>query len=99
VIGDTVHLVDVTTGSAASLTPQDGGWSVREGGPARLWDRIEHVLDADVVSLGPHLGDDLLQVDRVPQDHDVEHQSQRYLELSRVLPCQWPERVAGMSGM
>lgn len=44
--GDTVHLVDVTTGSAATLTPHDGGWSVREGRPARLWERIEHVLDA-----------------------------------------------------
>jgi hypothetical protein len=44
-VGDTVHLVDVTTGSAAAH-PHDGGWSVWEGGPARLWERIEHVLDA-----------------------------------------------------
>ncbi|MFD4994828.1 ATP-grasp peptide maturase system methyltransferase [Streptomyces buecherae] len=45
-VGEVVHLVDVVTGSAATLTPSDGGWSVRQGGPVRLWERIEHVLDA-----------------------------------------------------
>ncbi|MGW4995407.1 ATP-grasp peptide maturase system methyltransferase [Streptomyces mirabilis] len=45
-VGEVVHLVDVVTGSAATLTPGDGGWQVREGGPAKLWERIERVLDA-----------------------------------------------------
>ncbi|WP_406730022.1 ATP-grasp peptide maturase system methyltransferase [Streptomyces sp. NBC_01794] len=44
--GEVVHLVDVVTGSAATLTPHNCGWRVREGGPMRLWDRIERVLDA-----------------------------------------------------
>lgn len=45
-VGEVVHLVDVVTGSAATLTPADGGWAVREGGPVKLWERIERVLDA-----------------------------------------------------
>lgn len=45
-VGDVVHLVDVVTGSAATLTPYGGGWQVREAGPVRLWERIERVLDA-----------------------------------------------------
>ncbi|MEW2530291.1 ATP-grasp peptide maturase system methyltransferase [Streptomyces sp. NPDC047071] len=46
-VGQAVHLVDVVTGSAATLTPHDnGGWAVREGGPVKLWERIEHLLDA-----------------------------------------------------
>ncbi|MGW7004162.1 ATP-grasp peptide maturase system methyltransferase [Streptomyces sp. NPDC054933] len=45
-VGETVHLVDVTTNSAATLTPDESGWQVREGGPVRLWERIERVLDA-----------------------------------------------------
>ncbi|WP_116209171.1 ATP-grasp peptide maturase system methyltransferase [Streptomyces olivoreticuli] len=45
-VGEVMHLVDVTTGSAATLTPAGGRWEVREGGPVRLWERIETVLDA-----------------------------------------------------
>ncbi|MFI8848703.1 ATP-grasp peptide maturase system methyltransferase [Streptomyces sp. NPDC053499] len=45
-VGQTMHLVDVVTGSAATLTPDHDGWQVREGGPVRLWERIERVLDA-----------------------------------------------------
>ncbi|WP_329383028.1 ATP-grasp peptide maturase system methyltransferase [Streptomyces sp. NBC_01716] len=45
-VGEVVHLVDVVTGSAATLTPDDGPWQVREGGPVRLWERVERVLDA-----------------------------------------------------
>ncbi len=45
-VGEVVHLVDVVTGSAATLTPDDGGWQVRERGPVRLWEQMEHVLDA-----------------------------------------------------
>ncbi|MFJ7206224.1 ATP-grasp peptide maturase system methyltransferase [Streptomyces sp. NPDC098789] len=45
-VDEVVHLVDVVTGSAATLTPGNGGWAVREGGPVKLWERIERVLDA-----------------------------------------------------
>ncbi|MEU3529065.1 ATP-grasp peptide maturase system methyltransferase [Streptomyces sp. NPDC038707] len=45
-VGDVVHLVDVVTGSAASLTPGEDRWEVREGGPVKLWERIERVLSA-----------------------------------------------------
>jgi protein-L-isoaspartate O-methyltransferase len=45
-VGDIVHLVDVVTGSAATLTLYDSGWRVREGGSVKLWERIERVLDA-----------------------------------------------------
>jgi len=45
-VGEVVHLVDVVTGSAATLTPEGSGWAVREGGPVKLWERIERVLDA-----------------------------------------------------
>ncbi|MFV0135777.1 ATP-grasp peptide maturase system methyltransferase [Streptomyces sp. HMX87] len=41
-----VRLVDVGTGSAATLSVSGGVWDVREGGPLRLWERVEHVLDA-----------------------------------------------------
>lgn len=45
--GDSVHLVDVVSGSAAELMPDaDGGWRVREGGRVRLWERVESMLDA-----------------------------------------------------
>ncbi|MFG3657283.1 ATP-grasp peptide maturase system methyltransferase [Streptomyces sp. NPDC047706] len=45
-IGGAVHLIDVVTGSAATLTSNGRVWEVREGGPARLWMRIEQVIDA-----------------------------------------------------
>ncbi|MFD4634817.1 ATP-grasp peptide maturase system methyltransferase [Streptomyces sp. NPDC058284] len=45
-VGDVVHLVDVVTGSAATLTPVEGWWEVREGGPVKLWERIERVMSA-----------------------------------------------------
>ncbi|MEU7044959.1 ATP-grasp peptide maturase system methyltransferase [Streptomyces varsoviensis] len=45
-VGETFHLIDVVSGSAAALTPHDGDWVVREGGPLRLWERIERVLDS-----------------------------------------------------
>ncbi|WP_327188335.1 hypothetical protein [Streptomyces sp. NBC_01334] len=41
-----MHLVDVVTGSAATLTPAGGRWEVREGGLLRLWERIETVFSA-----------------------------------------------------
>ncbi|MGX1853079.1 ATP-grasp peptide maturase system methyltransferase [Streptomyces sp. NPDC055299] len=45
-VGRTVHLVDVITGSAATLTPSGNCWEVREGGPIKLWERIEDILSA-----------------------------------------------------
>ncbi|MFE7268428.1 ATP-grasp peptide maturase system methyltransferase [Streptomyces sp. NPDC057592] len=45
-VGEVVHLIDVVTGSAATLTPHGGEWQVREGRTVKLWERIEHVLDA-----------------------------------------------------
>ncbi|MGY3203282.1 ATP-grasp peptide maturase system methyltransferase [Streptomyces sp. TE5632] len=45
-VGDVVHLVDVVSGSAATLTPDGDGWQVREAGPDGLWERVERVLDA-----------------------------------------------------
>ncbi|MEU5022999.1 ATP-grasp peptide maturase system methyltransferase [Streptomyces milbemycinicus] len=45
-VGEVVHLVDVVTGSAAVLSPDDSAWRVREGGPVALWERLERVLDA-----------------------------------------------------
>jgi hypothetical protein len=45
-VGDVVHLVDVISGSAATLAPDgEGGWRVREGGPVRLWESVERVID------------------------------------------------------
>lgn len=45
-VGETVHLADVTTGAAATLTPTNRGWQVREGGPVRLWQRTLDAYDA-----------------------------------------------------
>jgi methyltransferase of ATP-grasp peptide maturase system len=45
-VDEVVHWVDVVSGSAATLTPLDGEWHVREGGPVTLWERVESVLDA-----------------------------------------------------
>lgn len=45
-IGDVICLVDVATGSVALLTPQEREWRVRETGPVKLWQQVEHVLDS-----------------------------------------------------
>ncbi|MFI8992140.1 ATP-grasp peptide maturase system methyltransferase [Streptomyces antimycoticus] len=46
-IGEVMHLIDVVTGSAATLTPRENGdWEVCEDGPVKLWERIEQVLSA-----------------------------------------------------
>lgn len=39
------HLIDVVTGSVATLEPGADGWQVRETGPAKLWHHVEEVLD------------------------------------------------------
>ncbi|MFE0807731.1 ATP-grasp peptide maturase system methyltransferase [Streptomyces sp. NPDC058848] len=41
-----LHLIDVVSGSAATLTPEGGDWRVREGGPLKLWSRVEYFIDA-----------------------------------------------------
>nr|WP_199818683.1 methyltransferase domain-containing protein [Streptomyces leeuwenhoekii] len=41
-----VHVIDISTGAAATLTPANGGWQVREGGPVRLWERVEQIVDS-----------------------------------------------------
>ncbi|MCO5996339.1 ATP-grasp peptide maturase system methyltransferase [Actinoallomurus rhizosphaericola] len=46
VVGDVLHLVDVVSGSAATLTPAGDDWQVREVGRVKLWERIERILDA-----------------------------------------------------
>lgn len=47
VVDEAVHLVDVVSGSVATLAPcGDDGWEVRQSGRRRLWDRVETVLDA-----------------------------------------------------
>ncbi|WP_245918670.1 ATP-grasp peptide maturase system methyltransferase [Actinomadura mexicana] len=43
---EAVQLIDVTTGSAATLIPGPDGWQVRQAGPLRLWDTVEAVWDA-----------------------------------------------------
>ncbi|WP_411091567.1 ATP-grasp peptide maturase system methyltransferase [Streptomyces sp. 049-1] len=45
-VDEVLHLVDVVSGSAAALAAHDGNWHVREGGPLKLWSRIEGFIDA-----------------------------------------------------
>ncbi|MFF0574954.1 ATP-grasp peptide maturase system methyltransferase [Streptosporangium saharense] len=45
-IDDTLALHDVATGSEADVRPcPEGGWTVNQHGPVRLWDLVEHVLE------------------------------------------------------
>ncbi|MEV7971075.1 ATP-grasp peptide maturase system methyltransferase [Sphaerisporangium sp. NPDC088356] len=39
-------LIDLATASWAWLVPETHGWTVRQGGPLRLWDQIEAALTA-----------------------------------------------------
>lgn len=39
------YILDATDDSFAVLAPSDRGWTVRQGGPRRLWDSIEKTLD------------------------------------------------------
>jgi methyltransferase of ATP-grasp peptide maturase system len=70
-----VVLVDVVSGSAASLTPGESGWDVREAGPVRLWERVEDVLGAfdacgrpgpETFRLSVREGEQLLRHPRMP---------------------------------
>ncbi|MFF9491757.1 ATP-grasp peptide maturase system methyltransferase [Streptomyces flaveolus] len=40
-----LHLIDVVSGSAATLACEADAWIVREGGPLKLWERVEQVID------------------------------------------------------
>ncbi|MER7047933.1 ATP-grasp peptide maturase system methyltransferase [Streptomyces jumonjinensis] len=60
-------LIDVTTGSVASLTTEDDGLFVRQAGPVRLWDRAEEVLDAHAAAGHPGPEEFRLTVDVVGQ--------------------------------
>ncbi|WP_328838588.1 hypothetical protein [Streptomyces europaeiscabiei] len=41
------HVVDLATGSFATLVPDgEGGFLARQGGPARLWDAVEESVGA-----------------------------------------------------
>ncbi len=42
---DDVHLVDVVSGSVATLTRDGEIWQARQTGPVRLWDAVEATLD------------------------------------------------------
>lgn len=43
--GNDLFLLDVLTGSIAHLTQEGADWTVRTGGPAQHWDRIEETLE------------------------------------------------------
>lgn len=45
-IGGVLHLIDIVSGSAATLSPEGDEWNVREGGPLKLWTRIEQFIEA-----------------------------------------------------
>ena len=48
-------LWDVATGSQARTTPApDGGWTVVQRGPVRLWDRVERAVQRWQAAEGPH---------------------------------------------
>ena len=53
--GDEVVLWDVATGSQAVTRPDPaGGWTVRQRGPLRLWDAVEHAVLAWQNAGSPH---------------------------------------------
>ncbi|MEU3838939.1 ATP-grasp peptide maturase system methyltransferase [Streptomyces sp. NPDC028635] len=39
------YLIDVVSGSAAALSSSGGAWDVRQGGPVKLWERVERLID------------------------------------------------------
>lgn len=48
-------LVDVATGSYARTVPDpDGGWTVRQRGPLKLWDQVERGVEAWQAVGEPH---------------------------------------------
>ncbi|MFF9237297.1 ATP-grasp peptide maturase system methyltransferase [Streptomyces sp. NPDC014801] len=59
------YLIDVVSGSAAALSPSGDGWEVREGGPVRLWERVERVIDLYQAAGRPGPEEFSLRVDSV----------------------------------
>ena len=54
-VGGTQILSDVATGSQARTTPDpDGGWTVTQRGPLRLWDQVERAVEAWQKAGEPH---------------------------------------------
>jgi methyltransferase of ATP-grasp peptide maturase system len=54
-VGGTQILSDVATGSQARTTPNpDGGWTVTQRGPLRLWDQVERAVEAWQKAGEPH---------------------------------------------
>ena len=53
--GEEVALLDVATGSQATIRPEAaGGWTVRQHGPLRLWDAVEDAVLAWQEAGSPH---------------------------------------------
>lgn len=63
VTGEATHLIDVVSGSVATLTPRGDGWRVRQAGPVRLWDLVEEALGAHAAAGSPSPASFELQVD------------------------------------
>ncbi|MFE2047324.1 ATP-grasp peptide maturase system methyltransferase [Streptomyces sp. NPDC059459] len=75
-----LHLIDVVSGSCAALTMDGDTWEVREGGPLRLWERIEQVVDAFDAAGRPGPEAFTLRVDGEGQQR-VSHPGMPRLEL------------------
>ncbi|MFJ6773677.1 methyltransferase, partial [Kitasatospora sp. NPDC091257] len=53
--GDQQILIDHATGSHARTQPDGhGGWTVAQRGPLRLWDQVEHAIEAWQAAGAPH---------------------------------------------
>ncbi|MER0240716.1 ATP-grasp peptide maturase system methyltransferase [Streptomyces sp. HSW2009] len=53
--GQRLYLFDPDRESFASFTQNDTGWTVRQGGPLTLWDRIERTLTAWLAAGSPDI--------------------------------------------
>ncbi|MFD6187187.1 ATP-grasp peptide maturase system methyltransferase [Streptomyces goshikiensis] len=68
--GRTEHvLIDVNAGSWAALTETDGAWTVRQGGPDRIWDAIEDHVNRWREHGAPEL--DRFTVTATPNGHTI----------------------------
>ncbi|GGQ02453.1 ATP-grasp peptide maturase system methyltransferase [Streptomyces mutabilis] len=62
-LGGVLHLIDVTSGSAATLARDGDTWLVREGGPLKLWERAERLIDDFIAARRPGPESFTLRVD------------------------------------